>query len=183
MQITNKYTNESYLVQALKAKEQSAYSYLYSNYSAAVNGVIYKMISSRELAEDVLQEVFVKVWNNIDNYDDSKGKLFTWLIKLTRNHTIDTLRSKAYKKQNSIVSEENIEWATVVDHNQAISKFNTQDLKQRLNILDNNQKVIIDLAYFQGYTQEQIATELTIPLGTVKTRMRNAILELRKALN
>ena len=99
MQDVKKYSEEE-LIYLLKNRDQSAFSYLYDNYSGALFGVIYKMVENRELAEDVLQEAFVKIWNNFSNYDNLKGRLFTWMLNLTRNLTIDTLRSKGYKKQS-----------------------------------------------------------------------------------
>ena len=96
-----KYSEEILVVQ-LQSKDQQAFSYLYDNYSGALNGVIYRLVEDKELAEDILQEAFIKIWNNFSSYDTTKGRLFTWLLNLTRNLTIDTLRSKGYKKQSQI---------------------------------------------------------------------------------
>jgi len=99
----NKY-NEEELVLLLLNQDQAAFSYLYDNYAGALNNVILRMVQEQQLAEDILQEVFIKIWNNIKQYDSSKGRLFTWMINITRNLTIDTLRSKGYKKQQKIIS-------------------------------------------------------------------------------
>ena len=101
--------NEGELVLRLQHQDQQAFSYLYDNYSAALNGIIYRMVENRELAEDILQEVFIKIWNNILHYDAGKGRLFTWMLNIARNLTIDTLRSKSYKKQGKISNDENSE--------------------------------------------------------------------------
>lgn len=172
---------ETELVASLQARDASAFSYLYDHYSAALNGVIFRMVEDRELSEDILQDVFVKVWNNIGSYDAAKGKLFTWLINIARNYTIDTLRSKGYKKQQQISADENSV------HNLAAEKsgpgqFDAMGLRKQLEQLKPEQRRIIDMAYFEGYTQDEISKETGIPLGTVKTRMRAAILELRKLL-
>ena len=90
---TLKYSEEE-LVNLVLQKDQQAFSYLYDNYAGALNTVIFKMVENKELTEDVLQEAFVKIWNNFENYDKSKGRLFTWMLNITRNLTIDTLRSK-----------------------------------------------------------------------------------------
>ena len=90
--------SEQELVNDLQQQDQQAFSYLYDNYSSALFGLIFKMVNDKELAEDILQEAFVKIWNNFSNYDSIRGRLFTWMINLTRNLTIDTLRSKGYKK-------------------------------------------------------------------------------------
>jgi RNA polymerase sigma factor (sigma-70 family) len=179
---SNKYNDELVLVLALKAKDQNAFTYLYDNYSGALNHTIFKMINNTELAEDILQETFVKIWSNIENYDVSKGRLFTWMISLTKNLTIDHIRGKAFKKQAALVSDEYLDLSKS-ETNTVIEKFATNDLKEKLNILKENQKILIDLAYFQGYTQDQLSETLDIPLGTVKSRMRTAIMELRKVLN
>jgi RNA polymerase sigma-70 factor, ECF subfamily len=137
------------------------------------------MVEQKELCEDILQEAFVKIWNNFSSYDKAKGRLFTWMLNLTRNLTIDTLRSKGYKKQSKISSDEN-SVSNLQDNNSNIERFDSLGIRKQLATLKTEQRTIIDLAYFNGFTQEEIAKQLEIPLGTVKTRMRTAIIELRK---
>lgn len=180
MQSNLKYSEEE-LVSLLKVQDQNAFSYLYENYAAALNGIIIRMVEDTQLAEDILQEAFVKIWNNFKQYDDTKGRLFTWMINITRNLTIDTLRSKGYKKQRQISRDEN-SVSDYSDKNFTADRFDTIGLRKQLQYLKPDQKVIIDLAYFNGYTQEEISKEMQIPLGTVKTRMRSGIIELRKLL-
>jgi RNA polymerase sigma factor (sigma-70 family) len=175
-----KYSEED-LVALLQRRDQTAFAYLYDNYSAALNGVIARMVDDTQLAEDILQETFVKIWTNFGQYDATKGRLFTWMINITRNLTIDTLRSKGYKKQQKISQDENFVSSTQ-DKNHSTSKFDTIGIRKQVQNLKPDQKIIIDLAYFGGYTQEEISKEMRIPLGTVKTRMRTAIIELRKLL-
>ena len=175
-----KYSEEE-LVLLLQARDQQAFSYLYDNYAAALNGIIYRMVEERELAEDILQEAFIKIWNNFSSYDTGKGRLFTWMLNLTRNLTIDTLRSKGYKKQGKISGDEN-SVSNYTDDSKIAEKFDAMGLRKQLVNLKPEQRAIIDLAYFNGYTQDEISKEMGIPLGTVKTRMRTAILELRKML-
>ncbi len=177
---TKKYSEEE-LVYLLKERDQSAFSYLYDNYSAVLYGIIFKMLDNRELAEDVLQEAFVKIWNNFSNYDSIKGRLFTWMLNLTRNLTIDTIRSKGYKKQSKIQNSDN-SVNTISDNTNTAESFDALGIRKHLTLLKSDQKQIIDLAYFGGFTQDEISKKLDIPLGTVKTRMRTAISELRKAL-
>ncbi len=174
------YTEEE-LVYLLQNQDQSAFSYLYDNYAAALNGTIYRMVEDIQLSEDILQEAFIKIWNNFKLYDSSKGRLFTWMVNLTRNLTIDTLRSKGYKKQQKISQDEN-SVSTYQDRNFATDRFDSIGLRKQVSALKPDQKDIIDLAYFNGYTQEEISKHMGIPLGTVKTRMRTAIMELRKTM-
>ena len=177
---TLKYSEEE-LVMLLQGKDQQAFSYLYDNYSAALNGIIYRMVENRELAEDILQEAFVKIWHNFSSYDTGKGRLFTWMLNITRNLTIDTLRSKGYKKQAKISSDEN-SVDNLSNDNKVAESFDALGIRKQLVNLKPEQRSIIDLAYFNGYTQDEISKEMGIPLGTVKTRMRAAIIELRKML-
>lgn len=177
---TLKYSEEE-LVLRLQNQDQQAFGYLYDNYAAALNGIIYRMVDNRELAEDILQEAFVKIWNNFSSYDTSKGRLFTWMLNITRNLTIDTLRSKGYKKQAKISTDEN-SVGNLSDDRKVAERFDAMGIRKQVVNLKPEQRSIIDLAYFNGYTQDEISKEMGIPLGTVKTRMRAAIIELRKML-
>lgn len=174
-----KYSEEELVLQ-LQNRDQQAFSYLYDNYSGALNGVIVRLVDDSTLAEDILQEAFLKIWNNFSSYDAGKGRLFTWMVNITRNLTIDTLRSKGYKKQQKISADEN----SVSNYTDGTSKdkFDALGIKKQLANLKPEQRSIIDMAYFGGYTQEEISKETGVPLGTVKTRMRTAILELRKLI-
>jgi RNA polymerase sigma factor (sigma-70 family) len=175
-----KYTEEE-LVILLQRRDRSAFSYLYDNYAGALMGVIAKLVADSGMAEDLLQEAFVKIWNNFSQYDAHKGRLFTWMLNLTRNLSIDALRSKGFKKQAQISSDEN-SVHHYSDNSYGAASFDAMGLRQQLLLLKPEQKVIVEMAYFSGYTQDEIAKELGIPLGTIKTRMRAAIMELRKRL-
>jgi RNA polymerase sigma factor (sigma-70 family) len=175
-----KYSEEE-LVSLLQNHDEEAFSYLYDNYSAALFGIIYRKVEDKELAEDILQEVFVKIWNNFTNYDSMKGRLFTWMLSITRNFIIDKLRCKEYKKQSKIQNTENI-IDNFVDNSSGVERFDSLGIRKHLAHLKNDQKQIIDLAYFSCFTQGEIAKQLSIPLGTVKTRLRTAIIKLREIL-
>ena len=177
---TIKYSEEE-LIMLLQSGDQSAFGYLYDNYAGALNTVIFKLISDQHLAEDILQEAFVKIWNNFSSYDSSKGRLFTWMLNITRNLTIDTIRSKGYKKQSKIQNSENAVSNTSNSFNEN-DKFDTLGLRKQTMLLKEDQKRVIDLAYFEGFTQEEISKQLGIPLGTVKTRIRSGISVLKKLL-
>lgn len=172
---------EEELVMLIKARNTDAFAYLYDNYAGAMNGVITNLVSDTTLAEDILQESFLKIWNNFGQYDPSKGRLFTWMLNITRNLTIDTLRSKGYKKQQKISADEN-SVSMYADGSYGKESFDALGIKKYLGNLKPDQRAVIELAYFNGFTQEEIAGTLDIPLGTVKTRVRTALLELRKLL-
>jgi RNA polymerase sigma-70 factor (ECF subfamily) len=180
LELIKKYSEEE-LVLALKAQDQQAFSYLYDHYGATLNGIIFRMVRNNELSEDILQEAFLKIWNNFSQYDKSKGRLFTWMVQLTRNLTIDTLRSKDYRNQHKISGNEN-SVTNLSESGFTSGKFDSMGIRKQLEGLKLEQRILIDMAYFDGFTQNEISKETGIPLGTVKTRMRSAILELRKLL-
>lgn len=180
MEETLKYSEED-LIALLKSGDESAFSYLYDHYSGALFSIILKIVNSHELGEEVLQEAFVKIWNNFSTYDSSKGRLFTWMLNISRNLAIDTLRSKSYKKQSKIQNSENaVTYASnPINEN---DRFDSLGIRKQVAFLKEDQRQIIDLAYFEGFTQNEISKKLGIPLGTVKTKMRTAISELKKIL-
>ena len=173
--------NEQELVTALRLRDDQAFSYLYDNYSGALYSIIKQIIKDTELANDVLQEVFINIWRRIESYDATKGRLFTWMLNIARNASIDTIRSKGFQN-----TQKNQELSNNVDINVS-SQVMTPDtdnigLRKTLGNLKNEHRILIELAYFKGYTHEEIAKIEGIPLGTVKTRIRNALLQLRQYL-
>jgi RNA polymerase sigma factor (sigma-70 family) len=169
---------EEKLVKSLADREAKTFEILYDNYSSAMYGVIHRIVKSDEIAEDLLQESFLKIWNNFHQYDSSKGRLFTWMINICRNLAIDKVRSKdftnQYKNQpleKTVSSESNLVQA---DYNP-----DTIGLKEMVKRLDPEYRKIIDLLFFEGYSQSEAAEKLNIPLGTVKTRSRAALQKLK----
>jgi RNA polymerase sigma-70 factor (ECF subfamily) len=170
--------SEEELVDSLRGQDQQAFTYLYDNYSGALYGIIHSILTDRETANDTLQEVFVNIWRKIDFYDAEKGRLFTWMLNIARNAAIDKIRSKEYR--NSLKNQPFPE--NVNTHDEiaiAAPKIDDTGLKKILTRLKPEQRELIDLSYFQGWTHEEIAKILSIPLGTVKTRIRTALTLLR----
>ncbi|MBO9683564.1 MAG: sigma-70 family RNA polymerase sigma factor [Flavisolibacter sp.] len=165
---------EHELVASLRTKEEGAFSYLYEHYSGALYGVIKQIVGDVELSNDVLQETFVNVWKRIESYDETKGRLFTWLLHIARNAAIDKIRSKGFQQ-----SQLQIPLDGEIIQPSVRPGIDDYGLKKLILKLKDEQRLLIDLAYFQGYTHEQIATALHIPLGTVKTRIRSALIQLR----
>lgn len=140
--------------------------------------MIFHIINDQEEAEDILQNVFVKIWNNFASYDEQKGRLYTWMLNIARNQAIDSSRSRHEKIKNKIQEATD----SVYHRNQMFAENITHEaigVKSILAGLKEDQQQIIDLAYFQGHTQEEIAGKLAMPLGTVKTKLRQAIITLR----
>jgi len=170
---------EKRLVTALKMQDQQALSTLYKMYSASLKGIILKVIIHEETAEDILQELFVKIWKSIDKYDDSKGRLFTWMSRLAKNMAIDQVRRKSHVNTSKHVDIEE----KVGDIDQKLSyKINTDiiGIRKLTTAMNPMQRLLLNMVYFEGYTHTEIAEELNLPLGTVKSRIRFALLELRK---
>jgi RNA polymerase sigma factor (sigma-70 family) len=178
-QITD-YTEQE-LIHSLKGGDEAAFEYLYNRYSKAVLMHIMQILSNEELANDTLQEVFILIWRKISMYDASKGRLFTWMINVARNASIDVLRSKSFKnnRQNQEL-ESNVHINTI----NTVSNINVDGigLKKFVDMLREEYRIVLQLSYFQGFTHEEIAEQLQIPLGTVKTRIRAALIQLRKTM-
>jgi len=175
---TNTKYSEQELVSQLLQQNDQAFSYLYDNYSPALFGVISQIISNREAGADVLQDVFVNIWKKISLYDASKGRLFTWMLNIARNAAIDKLRSRSY--QDSLKNQPLTENVNTITANSVVNpQQNDIGLKKQVGKLKEEYRVLIDLSYFQGFTHEEIAKILNLPLGTVKTRIRSALTQLR----
>jgi len=173
----NKYTEQELVSLLLKQNDQ-AFSYLYDNYSPALFGIINQIIADKDIAADVLQDVFINIWKKISSYDDRKGRLFTWMLNIARNAAIDKIRSRPYQdnlKNQPLTENVNSVTANIVVNTQ----MNDVGLKRQVNKLKEDYRVLIDLSYFQGFTHEEISKILNLPLGTVKTRIRSALIQLR----
>ncbi len=170
------------LIPLLLKKDDRSFTLLYDNYSKSLYGIIFTLIKDREEAEDVLQEVFIKIWKNIDSYNDSKGRLYTWMLNIARNTSIDKLRSKGFNNNLKNLSADN--FVHILDDNsKTINQIDAIGIKEFIKKLKPKCIQIIDLLFFKGYTQQETSDELEIPLGTVKTQNRNCMNELRLLIN
>lgn len=170
---------EETLLLMLQSKDERGFSILYDNYSAALYGVILKIVRTEEIASDILQDSFVKIWRNIEGYNSGRGTLFTWMLNIARNTAIDKIRSQDF--QNSQKNQDLETTINTIDK-QEYSQFDVDAIgvKKVIEKLKPEHQLIIDLLYFQGYTQSEVAEEFGIPLGTVKTRVKSAINHLRE---
>jgi RNA polymerase sigma-70 factor, ECF subfamily len=165
------------IIELLRSRNADGVSLLYDKYSGALFGTIFRVVQSKEVAEEVLQDTFTKAWRNIDSYDTTKGRLYTWLINIARNTAIDATRAKNYKQQNQPL--DNV--VNTIDAQQSTSiNPDALDIQRLTEKLAPEYKVLIDLIYFQGFTQAEAAEHLTMPLGTVKTRLRAAMAMLKQ---
>ena len=174
--------SEEELIIALQKHDKIAAEALYDMYSASLFGVISRIVQNNELAEDLLQETFVKIWNSFPSYSSDKGRLFTWMVNIARNLSIDKIRSKDFKNQTKN-QELELNVSSIDANRNTTYKPEILGIKDLVEKLKPEQKVILDLVYFKGYTHLEASDELSIPLGTIKTRLRMGILQLRKYFN
>ncbi|MFK8008258.1 MAG: RNA polymerase sigma factor [Saprospiraceae bacterium] len=174
-------TTEKEIVAFLEKGDRRAIDLAYKNYGRALYGIIIRVVESGEVAEEVLQDVFVKIWINAKSYNRSKGRLFTWMSNIARNASIDSVRTARSKREQKTSSIEN----PVYENVGGKEEMNIKDfaLQKVINSLDEKHRILIDYTYFQGYSQREIEKELGIPLGTIKSRLRIAINQLREKLN
>lgn len=166
------------LITQFQKKDEKAFEALYKMYSKSMQGVIYNIVRDNDIAEEVMQDVFIKAWNNAESYTPEKGRFFTWMLNIARNAAIDKTRSKAFKN-----SKQNLDAEYFVD---VLENENSLDdltdaigLKKFVDKLAKKCIEVIELLYFKGYTQKEASEKLDMPIGTIKTRNRNCIQELR----
>ncbi|WP_298931189.1 RNA polymerase sigma factor [uncultured Allomuricauda sp.] len=167
---------EKHIVSLLAEKDDKAISLLYDNYGDTLFGVAYKVVRDEDLAQDVLQESFIKIWKKADSYDPSKAKLFTWLFRITRNTAIDKLRSVNNKSDKEV----QIDVSDV--YNLGVNGIRPEfmDVQDNLEKIESKYQIVLEALFFQGMTQQEASEELDIPLGTVKSRLKIGLRELGK---
>lgn len=167
---------EKHIVSLLAEKDDKAISLLYDHYGDTLFGVAYKVVKDEDLAQDILQESFIKIWKKADSYDSSKAKLFTWLFRITRNTAIDKLRSI----NNKTDKEVQIDVSDV--YNLGVNGINPDflDVQENLEKIEPKYRIVLEALFFLGMTQQEASDELDIPLGTIKSRLKIGLRELGK---
>ncbi|MFK8100896.1 MAG: RNA polymerase sigma factor [Saprospiraceae bacterium] len=166
---------EEEIVALIKKKDKAFVGMIYDHYGNNLFGVIKTILKDEALAQDTLQESFIKIWKNAEQYDPSKARLFTWLLRICRNTAIDKLRIKQKQAQRKIqIDDSNV-------NTLGTSSFDPQllDMKDLLAGLDQKYQAVIHLLFFQGMTQVEASKALDIPLGTVKSRLKIGLRTLR----
>lgn len=167
---------EKHIVELLKDRNEKAISLLYDHYGDTLYGVANKVLRDEELAQDVLQESFVKIWKKADSYDSTKAKLFTWLFRITRNTAIDKLRSINTKSTKEI----QMDVSDVYTLGTESTKPELMDVRDNLDKLEPKYQIVLEALFFEGMTQQEASEELDIPLGTIKSRLKIGLRELKK---
>lgn len=166
------------IILLLSEKNEKGMSLLYDNYADILYGLIRRILGDDQLAEDALQKSMLKIWQSISSYEASKGSFFTWISTIARNTAIDQKRLKAFQAKKKTVSVDDVVYRSEF----TMPSGANIDASKLLEALEENNRIVLEYAYLKGYTQQEIAETLNIPLGTVKTRLRKAISVLRDQL-
>lgn len=178
------------LLQRIAARDDEALASLYDRHSSLVYGVILRILRNPSDADDVLQETYVRVWTRVDTYDSRLGSPLAWLIRIARNRAIDRLRSTFVRRDISVQpgltaegesrlpDPEHHDTPEVVVHHAATSRT----LQAAMAFLPDTQRRLIEAAFFEGYSHQELATRFDVPLGTVKTRIRTGLTAMRGRL-
>ncbi len=167
------------LIAKFKQKDEKAFQTLYNMYSESMHGVIYNIVRNHDIAEELMQDVFIKAWHKADTYNAKKGRFFTWILNIARNAAIDKTRSKSFKNK-----AKNLDAQFFVDILPTQDNLDNQTdaigIAKYVSKLAEKCIQVIELLYFKGYTQKEASETLDMPIGTIKTRNRNCINELRQ---
>jgi|TARA_R110000868_G_scaffold405672_1_gene685330 RNA polymerase sigma-70 factor (ECF subfamily) len=167
------------IVEQFQKKDADAFQKLYNMYSENICGVINTIVKNNSVAEEICQDVFMKAWNNAESYNASKGRFFTWILNIARNAAIDEIRSKSHKNSKKNLSADYFVGILESMTDSEEGKEDIIGIKKLLVNLKDKCIEIIELLYFKGLTQKEVSKELDIPLGTVKTRNRSCISQIR----
>ncbi len=170
---------EENIVSLLQKRDTKGIDLLYDHYANLIFGLIYKIVKADDIADLVLQDTFLKVWEKIDQYNQYKGRFLTWVLNIAKNTAIDMLRSKHYRESSKLTNIDSLL------SNPAKTEIKIDDIgiKEMVGRLDEKYQIIIELIYFNGFTYAEAAEELNIPLGTIKSRVRRAFKDLRILLH
>lgn len=174
------------LMELVVQRNQHALSILYDKYAGVVMGTIINVVGDSKIAEDVVQETFWRVWDKSESFDVTKGKFTTWMFSIARRHAIDVYRRQKVRPQAAKNEETLFKFELqpdTIDVAQSVSdRLMGETIKKALNTLSNEQRQVIEMAYFEGKTRREIAEKTDTPLGTIHTRVRLALKNLSNAL-
>ena len=171
------------LMARLQRRDPQALAELYDRYGQVVFRLMLRMVRNNGVAEDLVQETFLRVWNRVGGFDSDRGAVGPWLLAVARNRAIDYLRYQGHRTESAIDLNETEHPALFADFSTDVLNFDlVRQVKRALDQLDSQQRRAIELAYFEGMSQTEIAEHMGQPLGTIKTWTRRAIQQMRTAL-
>jgi len=171
---------ENNLIQSLADGDQQAFLTVYDRYAARVNALTLHILSDPMLAEEATQDAFIKLWSCARLYLSERGSFVHWLLTIARRTALDRVRLETRRPLLSDSNDPEDRWPSLQDESQDADEARWRSLYFAVHSLSHNQRLVIELAYYQGLSQSEIAAELSWPLGTVKTRLRAAMQALRK---
>jgi len=171
------------ILRAVAGGDEHALAALYDRYRLILFGLILRILHSHQEAEDVLQEVFLQVWRRAADFDEARGRPFTWLVTLARSRAIDRLRALGSRERTAQEAARDVTESISDAADDAVRSEQAEIVRGALGELPEEQRRTLLLAYFDGLTQTEIAERLNTPLGTVKTRMRSGMIKLRELLS
>lgn len=168
-------------MQRIAQRDESALSALYDRYAGMLSSVLNRILRDAQAAEEILQDIFYQLWQTASSFDPSRGSLGGWLVVIARNRAISRLRKHNPAQgielgENTVILPANLE--STVARRELMER-----VRSALERLPQEQRAVVELAYFQGMTHSEIARSTGDPLGTVKTRLRTAVETLKRALH
>jgi len=173
--LSRTYSIDEQIIHLLKSRDEDALRLIYYHYASHLKGIAFQIVQQDSLADDIVQESMVKIWNKSDSYDPQKAKFFTWIYQITRNTALDKLR----QRENNFSQKIQMEKSNVSLLEESFSGEHI-DIQKHISQLDQKYQEVIELLYFKGFTQSQASELLNIPLGTVKSRLKIGLRELKK---
>ena len=179
-----KQTSDAEYLTAISRGDEDSLAALYDRYSSILFSLAQRILNDRPEAEDILQEVFLQVWKNAAKFDETRGRAFTWLAVMTRSRALDRLRSLSARRRVIDEDGEVTDRAGTSDAAAAVKQSEDREtVGAALAQLPENQRDTLLLAYFDGLSQMEIAQRTGVPLGTIKSRTRSAMMRLRELLS
>jgi RNA polymerase sigma-70 factor (ECF subfamily) len=177
---------EKALMRRIVNGDEGAFEALYDRYSRLLYSILLSVVKHPPEAQDMLQELFMHIWHQAKQFNAERGSVYSWLVTMTRNRAIDRLRSKSYRDRQQEFANDAAMMLVPDDEISPLDGITISEDRERVqNALAQipiEQRDALMLAYFQGYTQTEIAELLQIPLGTIKTRMRQGLIKLSSLL-
>ncbi|MCD1259933.1 sigma-70 family RNA polymerase sigma factor [Paenibacillus athensensis] len=173
------------LMQRIVGKDAEALRFLYEKYEKPIYAFAYRIVQDPMMAEEAVQELFLRIWHVAERYDGGFGKLTSWMFTLTRNISIDLLRKKQSRIMKQTAEQEQLN--RIPDTGRTTEEVVEAEwlgaqVREALHTLSDEQQMVVEMIYFQGYTQQEVSDSQAIPLGTVKSRVRLAMKQLRQRL-
>ena len=175
--LTSTNSVESQIVSLLSVRDKKSIGLIFNHYGNALMNIILRVIPDKQMSEEVLQKVLLKVWENAEQYDPQKAGLYSWLVAISRNAALDQRKTRDFKQSQT--SNSTLQVVTLENEPSTNNGLEKLMAKQLLEQLPEKYKCLINMSFFEGYSHHEIAEKLDLPLGTVKTRIRSALKHLR----